>query len=178
MKLPQTTRKSRFFRTLALALGFLLPVLFESASFAASPAESSPDFSLPSRSGGTVSLSDFRGKVVYLDFWASWCGPCRHTLPWMQSLQQKFASRGLQVVAVNLDKKSEDAEKLLAGITPAFTVLFDPAGNVAGKFQLPTMPTSFLLGRDGRIVLVHSGFREGDDAVLEEKINSMLQARS
>ena len=146
-------------------------------ALALSENDAAPDFSLKSQFGKTVSLSDYQGKVVYLDFWASWCGPCRHTLPWMQKLQSKFKSQGLEVVAVNLDVHQADAEKLFSEINPSFTILFDPTGEAAKKYQLPSMPSSFLLDKKGRIVIAHSGFREGDDAILESDIETLLNSK-
>lgn len=161
---------------LLLASSALLPKFIGNA-LALNQSEVPPEFSLISQSGKTVSLSDYRGKVVYLDFWASWCGPCRHTLPWMQQIQSKFKSQGLEVVAINLDTNRADAEKLLEGLSPTFTILFDPLGKAASKYQLPSMPSSYLIGKDGKVVVAHSGFREGDDRVLEAEIEKLLNMK-
>lgn len=151
-----------------------MATVFSRSAFALAPRDIAPNFSLPSQQGASLSLNSFRGKVVYLDFWASWCGPCRHTLPWMKNLQAKFDSQGLQVLAVNLDKNQQDAEKALSAVGHSLTVLFDNEGNVARTFSLPTMPTSFIIDRDGVIVAVHPGFREGDDATIETEIQKAL----
>lgn len=142
---------------------------------ALNPSEIAPPFSLVSLSGEIISLSDFQGKVVYLDFWASWCGPCRHTLPWMQKMQAKYKSQGLEILAVNVDENKNDAKKMIDEIKPVFTVAFDPTGNVAEKYELPTMPSSILIGRNGKIVFLHSGFREGDGEELEAQIEKLLK---
>lgn len=155
-------------------LALFLVLTVPSGACALGPSDSPPAFSLSSLSNKMVSSADYRGKVLYIDFWASWCGPCRHTLPWMQQLQQKFKARGLEVFAINVDTKRANADKLLEGLNPSFTVLFDPNGEVAKKYQLPSMPTSFLVGKDGKIVRVQSGFREGDAEELEAQIEKLL----
>lgn len=152
----------------------LAGLLICSDAAAIEQADTPPNFSLRTADGQTVSLSDYRGKVVYLDFWASWCGPCKRTLPWMQQLQQRFNARGFEVVAVNLDTTRAEAEKLLGGAPVSFTVLFDPSGTVASKYEIPSMPTSMLIGRDGRVVAVHSGFENGDGVVIEQQIANLL----
>jgi len=148
--------------------------VFVSVAKALEPNDLPPDFALRDSSGRTVRLAELKGKVVYLDFWASWCAPCRHTFPWMQKIQQQYQSRGLEVVTINMDENVEDANEFLRDLRPKFTVLFDPNGQVAGAYQLPTMPSSFLITRDGRVASVHSGFREGDDSELEKRIQAAL----
>lgn len=137
-----------------------------------------PDFALPRQGGGTTSLSELRGHVVYLDFWASWCGPCRQSFPWMNQLQTHFADRGLKVLAVNVDAKQSDAEAFLAQIPPSFAVAFDGHGKVPSLFQLTGMPTSFLIGPDGKVLLVHPSFKESDRAELEAKIAAALDGKT
>ncbi len=137
-----------------------------------------PNFTLGEENGHAVSLSDFRGKVIYLDFWASWCGPCKQTLPWMQALQERFGSRGLEVVAVNLDTERTAADSLLGTMKRTFTVLFDPAGTVAGLYRIPAMPTSFIIDRSGRVTAVHAGFSDTDRAEIEREIGALVADRS
>src|ERR1051325_706536 len=89
-----------------------------------------PSFDLPTKNG-TVSLDSLRGKVVLVDFWASWCGPCRQSFPWMSKLYETYSQKGFVIVAVNLDKKQEQANDFLAEFSPPFIVAFDPAGKTA-----------------------------------------------
>lgn len=127
--------------------------------------------------GGTspVDLSAYHGKVVYLDFWASWCVPCRESFPWMNEMQRQYASKGLVIVAVNLDQVHDDAETFLQKYQPEFTVRFDPSGQLAQSFKVRGMPTSALLGRDGKLLLRHEGFRSRDEDTLEESIRDALR---
>lgn len=164
-------------KTKCLFAVLVLRLILASPAQALNPSEVPPPFALVSQGGEIVSLSDFRGKVVYLDFWASWCGPCRHTLPWMQKMQKKYKAQGLEVFAVNVDENKADAQKIIDELKPVFTIGFDPTGSVAEKYQLPTMPSSCLIGRDGKIVALHSGFREGDSEEIEEKIKNLLNSK-
>jgi thiol-disulfide isomerase/thioredoxin len=126
---------------------------------------------------GAVKLDKYQGKLVYLDFWASWCGPCRQSFPWMNEMQAKYGARGLQVIAVNLDSKNEDARSFLATTPAHFVVAFDPSGVAPRNYGIQGMPSSVLIGPDGKVLLEHAGFREADRAELESKIKSALGAR-
>jgi peroxiredoxin len=122
-----------------------------------------------------VKLTDYRGKLVYLDFWASWCGPCRQSFPWMSSMQSKFGGKGLQVVGVNLDTKSDDGKRFLSGNPAQFTIAFDPAGSTPRQYGVKGMPSSYLIDRDGKIIYEHIGFNEVDRAELEKKVQAALE---
>ncbi len=123
---------------------------------------------------GQVKLVDYKGKVVYLDFWASWCGPCRKSFPWMNEMQAKYAAHGLQIIAVNVDAKMEDANLFLT-VTPAhFLIGFDPTGNTPRNYAIKGMPTSILIGVDGKIIFQHAGFKDDDKNALEIKIEQAL----
>ena len=127
--------------------------------------------------GGTVgrlTLDQFRGKTVWLDFWASWCGPCKQSFPWMNALQDKYGAQGLQVLAVNVDAQGADAQRFLAEHPARFALGFDPAGATPRGYQVKGMPTSVLIGPDGRVLRVHSGFRESEQAELEQQIRNAL----
>ncbi len=135
-----------------------------------------PDIQLPGRDG-TVSLAGLRSKVVYLDFWASWCGPCRQSFPFMNELMAKYGAQGLEVVAVNLDARREDADKFLTEVPAKFTLAFDAHGDSARRYQVMGMPSSYLIGRDGSLIALHKGFRAEDRQELEARIQQALAAR-
>jgi cytochrome c biogenesis protein CcmG, thiol:disulfide interchange protein DsbE len=116
----------------------------------------------------TVSL---KGKVVYVDFWASWCLPCRHSFPWMKELAIEYADRGLQIITVNLDKKHADAEKFLRDTQSSFHVVYDSTGALAKLFKVDAMPTSFLYGRDGKLISRYRGFKDDETSSLDSAIN-------
>jgi thiol-disulfide isomerase/thioredoxin len=139
--------------------------------------EAAPDFALPGLNGA-VKLAALRGKPVYLDFWASWCGPCKQSFPWMNSLQSRFGPQGLQVVAVSVDSQVAEAKQFLASNPAQFTVAFDAAGDTPRRYAIKGMPTSVLIAPDGKVVLIHAGFRAEDKAELEAKISQALAAAS
>lgn len=116
-----------------------------------------------------------KGKVVLLDFWASWCTPCRKSFPWMNSLQKKFGSAGLVVIAVNVDHERSLAEAFLKTTPAEFQVDYDPGGALATQMNVNAMPTSFLLDRSGRVVQRHAGFREAQLAGREAEIERLLK---
>ena len=124
---------------------------------------------------GEVDLMQLQGKVIYLDFWASWCDPCRDSFPWMAEMKEKYGSDGLEVVAVNLDKERALADKFLDTMKVNFVVAFDASGESAEKYKLRGMPGSYLIGRDGYIQASHLGFIDRDKAKLEAAIKVLLQ---
>ncbi len=161
-------------RSLLLALLFCLS--FNADSYALEPGGRAPDFLLPGAQG-TVMLSKATGSVIYVDFWASWCGPCKQSFPWMNAMQDKYRSQGLQIIGVNVDAKSEDAKKFLAQNPAHFTVAFDPKGATPRQYGVKGMPTSFLLDRDGKIIFQHSGFNAAAGETLEKEIKAALEAK-
>lgn len=147
-------------RIAALLAAALLAAATPHAAFASGapgPGSPAPRFTLPTRAG-TVSLDSLRGDVVLVDFWASWCGPCKSSFPWMRDVYQRYSGKGLTIVAVNLDKSRSSADDFLLDHPSPFTVAFDPSGATAKAYKVWGMPTSFLIGRDGTILLAHSGF--------------------
>ena len=123
---------------------------------------------------GVVALSSYKGQVIYLDFWASWCAPCKKSFPWLNEIQKKYAKYNFRVIAVNLDKEPELAKRFLQNYPAAFLIGYDPEGNIASQFKVNGMPSSYLIDRSGNIVSTHIGFREKDTAALESKIKALL----
>lgn len=115
-----------------------------------------------------------QGKIVYLDFWASWCVPCRKSFPWMNTMQAKHAKAGLIVLSINLDTQADLAAKFLVQHPADFTVIYDPKGDLAHKFQLKGMPSSFLFNRQGQITSAHSGFNARKQKIYEQEILQLL----
>ena|SRR5437868_11623551 len=117
-----------------------------------------PEFSLPSLKGSTVVLSQLRGRVVLVDFWAQWCEPCKKELPQLDRLAKEYAPKGVVVLTVNIDKQRENAERMVKQLGLTLDVLLDPAGSVAGSYDLPKMPTSFVVDKKGIVRYVNEGF--------------------
>lgn len=123
-----------------------------------------PAITLPDASGARVQLSEFKGKVVLVDFWASWCVSCKTSFPALDSLYKEFQPRGFEVLAVNVDEKRRDADAFLSARPNHLRVLFDPKGASAQAFNVQGMPTSFLIDKAGDIRFTHVGY-SGDVAV-------------
>lgn len=150
-------------------------VAVASPAFALDKGAAAPQFDLQGLEGA-VKLAKLQGKLVYVDFWASWCGPCRQSFPWMNEMQAKYGARGLQIVGINLDANSADARQFLAATPARFSIVFDPQGATPRNYGIKGMPSSVLIGPDGKVLLEHSGFREADRADLEAKIQTALGA--
>lgn len=157
-----------------LLLGVLAVLALAEPVLAAEVGVQAPAFELVG-TDKQVKLADYKGKVVYLDFWASWCGPCRHSFPWMNSMQSKFGEKGLQVIGVNLDAKSDDGKRFLTGNPAEFSVAFDPSGTTPRLYGVKGMPSSYLIGRDGKVIFQHVGFNDADRAELEKQIQTALE---
>jgi len=164
-------RAARLTLPFLLLLALALPAGAKTARVAA--ASPAPGFKLPTRTG-TVTLDELRGRVVLVDFWASWCGPCRQSFPWMSDLAEHNAANGFVVVAINLDKSREPAEAFLLELSPPFIVAFDPAGKTAEAYGVTAMPSSYLVGRDGRVLYRHAGFDLRDTETLEEHVKEAI----
>jgi thiol-disulfide isomerase/thioredoxin len=119
-------------------------------------------------------LLAYRGKVVYLDFWASWCAPCKQSFPWMRAMQERFASRGFEVVAVNLDRDPRAAREFLEKNAVPFRIIYDPQGDLARAYKVEAMPSSYLYDRAGRQRATHQGFKESERPALETQVFDLL----
>ncbi len=137
----------------------------------ASPA---PDFKLEGQQQA-IQLSDYRGQIVYLDFWASWCQPCRKSFGWMNKMQALYGEEGFTVIAINLDEERHKADKFLQKIPATFDIAFDPRGNTAESYQVKAMPSSYLIDKNGNVVYANMGFRGNDEVKLETKIRQMIR---
>jgi cytochrome c biogenesis protein CcmG, thiol:disulfide interchange protein DsbE len=149
-------------------IAFGLPLRFAMA------AEPAADFALPTLNDEAVQFSTLKGKVVYLDFWASWCAPCRKTFPWMNEMHRKYAAQGLQIVAINVDKNRADAEDFLKKIPAEFEIVLDPKRTTTKLYKVKGVPTAFIIDREGNIQSNHVGMAPEHFAVLEAEIKNLL----
>lgn len=165
---------------------------FYSSAFAAEEGQKAPQFTLPSllavdesvaktaanakatKSNHTINLNDYIGKVVYVDFWASWCGPCRQSLPLINDLRLKYEDKGFEVLAINLDENPDDGRNFLKKYPVSYPTLSDPSGKTPEAYGLRGMPTSYLIDRKGNIVAVHEGFKKKDIKKLEKLVQAEL----
>jgi cytochrome c biogenesis protein CcmG/thiol:disulfide interchange protein DsbE len=129
---------------------------------------------VPAFASAPVDMTTPLGRVVYLDFWASWCAPCRKSFPWMQAMKNAYESQGLSIIAVNLDHDQQDADAFLRRYQTDFEVRFDPQGTWAEQFRVSGMPTSVIIDRRGAVRFTHIGFRPGDDEVYARQLRQLL----
>ena len=122
----------------------------------------------------TLSLEAHRGKVVLVDFWASWCSPCRQAFPWLNAMQAKYADDGLVIIGVNVDEEFDDAQRFLDSVPAHFELVYDPQGKLAREFDVQAMPSSYIIGRNGKVVMQHFGFLSRKTAQYEQALIDAL----
>jgi len=156
----------------ALLLAAAGPAFATAPSQAPSPA---PDFTLAARDGGNVQLSSLRGQVVMINFWATWCGPCRQEMPLLEQLHAKYEPLGFTLLGVNVEPDSAAATTWLKGVPVTFPILFDTKNAVAEQFGVMGMPSSVFVDREGRVRYVHRGYKPGDEAQYADLIRSLVK---
>ena len=161
-----------YYRLLFLVL-CLPPFTLNAETLVSQPA---PDFSLSRLNGeGQINLAEMKGKVIYLDFWATWCPPCRKSFPWMEEMHTRYKDDGLAIVAISVDGKQELAEKFVNETKASFITAIDSGKKTAKAYKLRAMPSSYLIDRNGNIISSHLGFRTSKTAAMEAEIKSALQ---
>lgn len=152
--------------------------VFPALVFAVEEGEQAPEFSLPyvEQPDKVVQLGDLRGKLVYVDFWASWCLPCLRSLPQINTLYQKYRDQGFEVIAITIDDPIEDAQDFMDDLEVplSYHVVADHTADIMDVYGVVGMPTSFLIDRQGIVRKVHKGFREGDTELLEQALQDLL----
>lgn len=159
----------------SLALALLASCVLTPA-LAVDSGEPAPALKLATAKGESIALDGLRGKVVYVDFWASWCGPCRRSFPFMNDMQAKYGPRGFTVVGVNVDKKRADAERFLAANPAAFDIVYDESGATPTAWAVKGMPSSYLVDGTGKVVFVERGFTDEGKAEMERRIAALVSA--
>lgn len=132
---------------------------------------------LPARPASAADFdpNDYAGKVVVLDFWASWCVPCRRSFPWLNAMHEKYADDGLVIVGVNLDLERAEAERFLGEFPASFGIVYDEKKALAKQFEVIAMPSTYVIGRNGKVVERHLGFKVKEQAEYEAAIVSALR---
>jgi cytochrome c biogenesis protein CcmG, thiol:disulfide interchange protein DsbE len=161
--------RRRMFHSYLLLLFLALPAFARPAPPVDAGGGSAPTFNLPGRNG-TVSLDSLRGRVVYVDSWASWGDPGRRSFPWLNTLRERYADRGLTIVAIDLDKDRRAADLFLEKFPASFLVAYDPAGKTADAYRVSAMPSSYLIGPTGALLSSHAGFDPRKTSTIEALI--------
>jgi cytochrome c biogenesis protein CcmG, thiol:disulfide interchange protein DsbE len=121
-----------------------------------------------------LDLARHRGRVVVVDFWASWCKPCRQSIPWLNAMRDRYGASGLTIIGVNVDAERADADRFLRELPIEFEIIFDPTGDLAKQFKVQGMPSSFVFDRTGKLVETHLGFREAKKDANEASLRNLL----
>ncbi|MEC7520701.1 MAG: TlpA disulfide reductase family protein [Myxococcota bacterium] len=150
-------------------------LLMTSATFALDPGARAPAFDGRALANAErIDLAQHRGSVVVVDFWASWCEPCAEAMPALERIYQRYRGQGLVVIGVSEDRTADNARGFLSRTRVSFPVMHDADHSVANRFRPPTMPSTYIIDRQGVVRHVHSGFRGGDAATLERQIRELL----
>ena len=165
----------RLFSTLLL----VVMALWGTHALAVSVGQPAPAFErLPLKGGEPISLADYAGQVVYLDFWASWCGPCRQSMPLMNEMYEELAPQGFTVLAVNLDAYLEEALNFLKKHPVTYPVVRDTGGVLPKIYGMNGMPTAYLIDRQGQVRYIHHGFRRSDAPGIRQAVEALLKEAS
>lgn len=155
-------------KLMPLLFSFLTSLCFTTVSFA------EPTAQINVLQNFDKLIAAHKGQVIYLDFWASWCGPCRKSFPWMNEIQAQYKQQGLIIISVNVDNNKALADEFLAEVPANFNVFYDPKGKVARKFKLKGMPSSYIIDRSGKVVSAHVGFTESKKEKYQQELEALL----
>ncbi|MGB0496430.1 MAG: TlpA family protein disulfide reductase [Kangiellaceae bacterium] len=160
---------TQYISTLLVLIFLLVPSSSHAKSVTA------PDFTLKSKEGKNIRLSELRGQVVLLNFWASWCGPCRQEMPILDDIHNRYKSLGFTVLGVNLDAKSKKAIDYLKDTPVSFPVLYDPKGITSELYGVSAMPSTVIIDRNGKVRNLHKGYKSGYEDEYVKQIKKLLR---
>ncbi|HET9447997.1 MAG TPA: TlpA disulfide reductase family protein [Steroidobacteraceae bacterium] len=155
--------------------GATVAAMLATTSLVGASASLAPTFTLPSRAGDNVSLAQLKGRVVMLNFWASWCGPCRQEMPLLDQMHKRYSALGFTLVGVNVDANSKDAEEWLTKTPVSFPVLFDRESKVSAMYDVKAMPSTVFIDRKGNVRYLHKGYKPGDEGEYLNQIRALLK---
>jgi peroxiredoxin len=150
-------------------------VLLAGAALSGDMRKPAPGFSLPDAQGNPVSLADYSGQVVLINFWASWCGPCREEMPLLEALHERYKPLGFALLGINVEEDSALAEQFLEGTAVSFPILFDRENRVSQLYDVIAMPSTVILDREGQLRFVHHGYEPGYENDYQDQIRALLR---
>jgi peroxiredoxin len=154
---------------------FFASLLWLPVSYAETAKGAAPNFTLKSRSGENLKLSEYRGDVVLVNFWASWCGPCRKEMPKLEELYQKYKNLGFNLLAVNVEEDSSKANDFLKDLSVTFPILYDNENKVSKLYKVSAMPSTVIIDRDGNVRFVHHGYLVGYENDYSKEIKELIE---
>ncbi len=159
------------FRKLGLIFVFFYTIIVMSQAVA----EAAPDFTLKSNKGKNMRLAELRGNVVMLNFWASWCGPCRKEMPLLDALSQRYGAAGFTLLGVNVEEDPRAGDKIIEEMGITFPILYDAESDVSQAYNVDAMPTTVMIDKDGKIRYVNRGYRAGDEEKYRKQIRELIR---
>jgi peroxiredoxin len=171
----ETDMKAGAFRTSILILGLSLPLAAALPAANVGAGAPAAAFQLPAAAGDPVSLAGLKGQVVLINFWASWCGPCRQEMPVLDQLYRRYKGAGFTLLGVNVEPKSVDALGFLKATPVSFPILFDTQSKVSNLYEVSGMPSTVIVDRKGNVRYVHHGYKPGDESEYQDQIRSLLR---
>jgi peroxiredoxin len=150
-------------------------LVLSAPALAGAPGAAAPQFSLAARGGHNVSLAQYKGQVVMLNFWASWCGPCRQEMPLLESIYKKYNKLGFTMLGVNVEPDSQAANEWLKATPVSFPILYDTESKVSKLYDVAGMPTSVIIDRAGKVRMVHRSYRPGDENEYLDSIRTLIR---
>jgi peroxiredoxin len=157
--------------SLAGCIALLVPL----AASAVEEGKTAPDFTLKSLAGNNLKLSEMTGNVVLINFWASWCGPCREEMPLLNALHKKYEPLGFSVLAINVEENVDAARGFMKNFPVEFPVLLDNTNQVSQRYKVIAMPTTVVVDRDGNVRYLHQGYKSGDEAKYQKMVKTLVR---
>ena len=170
-----TVTRTIYRQAMRAMLGVALAACAGLSGGAASPTATAPDFTLRTADGRNLRLQELRGQVVMVNFWASWCAPCRVEMPHLNKLSDKYRASGFTLLGVNVDDDPRNATSAAAKMGLTFPVLLDADKRVVKMYDVATMPSTVLIDRDGRMRYLHRGYREGYEETYDKQVRELLK---
>lgn len=152
-----------------------LAALLVAVAAPATTADTAPGFALPDATGNTVTLADFEGQVVLINFWASWCGPCREEMPLLDQLSERYGPLGFTMLGINVEEDSTLADRFLEGTPVDFPILYDRENSVSQLYDVIAMPTTVIVDRQGQVRYVHHGYEPGNENEYQDQIRALIR---